>query len=82
MASSKKLNPHEKALASSLDSDQLWFLSLKSAPARKLHDGSWSSEGASSTVTKSIPAYNKEVSDDLYGSSTRDVSQATARSHL
>lgn len=74
MASSEQLNTHQKALAINLDSTSYgsfaeigagqevarWFLVVG---------------GASGTVAKSISAYDKEVSDDLYGSSARYVSK-------
>ena len=67
MASTEKLNTHQKALRINLDPTSYgsfaeigagqevvrWFLVVG---------------GASGTVAKSISAYDKEVSDDLYGS--------------
>jgi len=75
MASTEKLNTHQKALEINLDATTFgsfaeigagqevarWFLLVG---------------GASGTVAKSISAYDKEVSDDLYGSSSRYVSRA------
>jgi hypothetical protein len=74
MASAEKLNAHQKALHINLDPTSYgsfaeigagqevarWFLVVG---------------GASGTVAKSISAYDKEVSDDLYGSGARYVSQ-------
>jgi hypothetical protein len=74
MASSEKLNTHQKALNINLDPTSYgsfaeigagqevvrWFLVVG---------------GASGTVAKSISAYDKEVSDDLYGLGSRYVSQ-------
>jgi hypothetical protein len=74
MASTEKLNIHQKALDINLDPTSYgsfaeigagqevarWFLVVG---------------GASGTVAKSISAYDKEVSDDLYGSSARYVSK-------
>jgi hypothetical protein len=74
MASSEKLTTHQKALAINLDPTSYgsfaeigagqevarWFLVVG---------------GASGTVAKSISAYDKEVSDDLYGSGARYVSK-------
>ena len=74
MASTEKLNTHQKALEINLDKTNYgsfaeigagqevarWFLVVG---------------GASGTVAKSISAYDKEVSDDLYGSSARYVSK-------
>jgi hypothetical protein len=73
MASAEKLNAHQKALRINLDPTSYgsfaeigagqevarWFLVVG---------------GASGTVAKSISAYDKEVSDDLYGSGARYVS--------
>jgi hypothetical protein len=74
MASTEKLNIHQKALDINLDATSYgsfaeigagqevvrWFLVVG---------------GASGTVAKSISAYDKEVSDDLYGSGPRYVSK-------
>ena len=74
MASSEKLNTHQKALAINLDRTSYgsfaeigagqevarWFLVVG---------------GASGTLAKSISAYDKEVSDDLYGVGARYVSE-------
>jgi hypothetical protein len=74
MASDEKLNAHQKALHINLDPTSYgsfaeigagqevvrWFLVVG---------------GASGTVAKSISAYDKEVSDDLYGSGARYVSK-------
>src|ERR1700749_3280446 len=74
MASTEKLNIHQKALDINLDLTSYgsfaeigagqevarWFLVVG---------------GASGTVAKSISAYDKEVSDDLYGVGARYVSK-------
>jgi hypothetical protein len=74
MASTEKLNTHQKALNINLDATSYgsfaeigagqevarWFLVVG---------------GASGTVAKSISAYDKEVSDDLYGVGARYVSK-------
>src|SRR6202035_2597210 len=74
MASPQKLDTHHKALAVNLDPSTFgsfaeigagqevarWFLLVG---------------GASGTVAKTISAYDKEVSDDLYGSGSRYVSK-------
>jgi hypothetical protein len=74
MASTEKLSIHQKALDINLDPTSYgsfaeigagqevvrWFLVVG---------------GASGTVAKSISAYDKEVSDDLYGSGARYVSK-------
>src|SRR5258707_5806214 len=74
MPSTQKLDPHHKALTLNLDSSTFgsfaeigagqevarWFLFVGVA---------------SGTVAKTISAYDKEVSDDLYGSGSRYVSK-------
>src|SRR5260370_8647516 len=74
MPSAQKLDTHHKALTLNLDPSTFgsfaeigagqevarWFLVVG---------------GASGTVAKSISAYDKEVSDDLYGSGSRYVSK-------
>src|SRR5580765_7620881 len=74
MPSAQRLDTHHKALTLNLDPSTFgsfaeigagqevarWFLRVG---------------GASGTVAKTISAYDKEVSDDLYGSGTRYVSQ-------
>jgi len=74
MPSAQKLDTHHKALTLNLDISTFgsfaeigagqevarWFLLVG---------------GASGTVAKTISAYDKEVSDDLYGSGSRYVSQ-------
>ncbi len=74
MPSTERLDTHRKALTLNLDSSNFgsfaeigagqevarWFLVVG---------------GASGTVAKTISAYDKEVSDDLYGSGTRYVSK-------
>src|ERR1700746_3150079 len=74
MPSAQKLDTHHKALTLNLDASAFgsfaeigagqevarWFLVVG---------------GASGTVAKTISAYDKEVSDDLYGSGTRYVSK-------
>jgi hypothetical protein len=73
MASTERLHTHQKALGINLDPTSYgsfaeigagqevvrWFLVVG---------------GASGTVAKSISAYDKEVSDDLYGVGARYVS--------
>ena len=74
MPSTEKLDTHHKALTLNLDTTTFgsfaeigagqevarWFLVVG---------------GASGTVAKTISAYDKEVSDDLYGSGSRYVSK-------
>ena len=81
MAPMEPLNAHQKALRINLDATSYgsfaeigagqevvrWFLVVG---------------GASGTVAKSISAYDKEVSDDLYGSGARYVSGERLRAML
>jgi hypothetical protein len=74
MPSAEKLDTHHKALTLNLDKNTFgsfaeigagqevarWFLVVG---------------GASGTVAKSISAYDKEISDDLYGAGSRYVSR-------
>src|ERR1700729_109217 len=74
MPSAQKLDTHRKAVTVNLDTSKFgsfaeigagqevarWFLVVG---------------GASGTVAKTISAYDKEVSDDLYGSGSRYVSK-------
>jgi hypothetical protein len=81
MAPTENLNTHRKALRINLDANSYgsfaeigagqevvrWFLVVG---------------GASGTVAKSISAYDKEVSDDLYGSGARYVSKERLQAML
>jgi hypothetical protein len=81
MASTEKLNTHQKALRINLDPASYgsfaeigagqevvrWFLVVG---------------GASGTVARSISAYDKEISDDLYGLSSRYVSKERLQAML
>src|SRR6202021_616099 len=81
MASTEKINTHQKALRINLDPTSYgsfaeigagqevvrWFLVVG---------------GASGTVAKSISAYDKEVSDDLYGFGARYVSKERLQAML
>src|SRR5215469_12627539 len=81
MASTEKINIHQKALDINLDPTSYgsfaeigagqevarWFLVVG---------------GASGTVAKSISAYDKEVSDDLYDSGARYVSRDRLKAML
>ena len=81
MALTEKLNTHQKALRVNLDPTSYgsfaeigagqevvrWFLVVG---------------GASGTVAKSISAYDKEVSDDLYGTGARYVSKERLQAML
>jgi len=81
MEAPKKLGTHQKALSINLDASVFgsfaeigagqevarWFLRVG---------------GASGTVAKTISAYDKEVSDDLYGAGTRYVSKQRLQAML
>jgi hypothetical protein len=81
MATPEKLDTHQKALSINLDTTIFgsfaeigagqevarWFLRVG---------------GASGTVAKTISAYDKEVSDDLYGAGTRYVSKPRLQAML
>ena len=81
MSTAEKVDTHQKALSLNLDPSTFgsfaeigagqevarWFLQVGAA---------------SGTVAKTISAYDKEVSDDLYGAGTRYVSQERLRAML
>ena len=80
MPSAQKLDTHHKALTLNLDTAT--FGSFGSfASFAEIGAGQEVARwfllvgGASGTVAKTISAYDKEVSDDLYGSGSRYVSQ-------
>ena len=72
-SSSKQLDAHQKALAINLD--QTIFGSFAEIGAGQ-EVARWFLRvgGASGTVAKTVSAYDKEVSDDLYGAGSRYVS--------
>jgi len=74
MSTPDKIDAHQKAL--SLNLDPTTFGSFAEIGAGQ-EVARWFLRvgGASGTVAKTISAYDKEVSDDLYGSGTRYVSQ-------
>lgn len=74
MPSAEKLDTHHKAL--SLNLDPATFGSFAEIGAGQ-EVARWflTVGGASGTVAKTISAYDKEVSDDLYGSGSRYVSR-------
>jgi hypothetical protein len=73
MPPAEKLDTHQKALAINLD--QSIFGSFAEIGAGQ-EVARWFLQvgGASGTVAKTVSAYDKEVSDDLYGTGTRYVS--------
>lgn len=74
MASAEKFSTHQKALAINLDSTSYGSFSEIGA-GQEVARWFLVVGGASGTVAKSISAYDKEISDDLYGSGARYVSK-------
>jgi hypothetical protein len=74
MPSTEKLDTHHKALSLNLDAAVFGSFAEIGAGQEVSH---WFFVvgGASATVAKTISAYDKEVSDDLYGSGSRYVSR-------
>jgi hypothetical protein len=74
MPSTEKLDTHHKALTLNLDAAAFGSFAEIGAGQEVSH---WFFVvgGASATVAKTISAYDKEVSDDLYGSGSRYVSR-------
>src|SRR5215469_12640176 len=74
MASTERLNIHQKALDINLDQASYGSFAEIGAGQEVVR---WFMVvgGASGTVAKSISAYDKEVSDDLYGGGSRYVSK-------
>ncbi len=74
MTSTERLNTHQKALHINLDPTNYGSFAEIGAGQEVVR---WFMVvgGAAGTVAKSISAYDKEVSDDLYGSSARYVSK-------
>jgi len=74
MPSGQRLDTHHKALTLNLDACAFGSFAEIGAGQEVAH---WFFlvGGASGTIAKTISAYDKEVSDDLYGSGTRYVSR-------
>src|SRR5215467_3424732 len=81
MSTSEKIGTHQKAL--SLNLDPTIFGSFAEIGAGQ-EVARWFLRvgGASGTVAKTISAYDKEVSDQLYGSGTRYVSKPRLQAML
>jgi hypothetical protein len=81
MASTEKLSTHQKALRINLDPTSYGSFAGIGAGQEVVR---WFMVvgGASGTVAKSISAYDKEVSDDLYGSGARYVSKERLKAML
>src|SRR5271156_684560 len=74
MPSAEKLDTHHKALTLNLDPSKFGSFAEIGA-GQEVARWFLVSGGASGTVAKTISAYDKEVSDDLYGSGSRYVSK-------
>jgi hypothetical protein len=74
MPSTEKLDTHRKALTLNLDPSSFGSFAEIGA-GQEVSRWFFTVGGASATVAKSISAYDKEVSDDLYGSGSRYVSR-------
>ena len=74
MPSAQKLDTHHKALTLNLDASVFGSFAEIGA-GQEVARWFFVVGGASATVAKTISAYDKEVSDDLYGSGTRYVSK-------
>ncbi len=74
MPTDEKIGTHQKALTINLDGSVFGSFAEIGAGQEVAH---WflTVGGASGTVAKTISAYDKEVSDDLYGRGTRYVSE-------
>lgn len=73
MPSEEKLDTHEKALAINLD-PTIFGSFAEIGAGQEVARWFLQVGGASGTVAKTVSAYDKEVSDDLYGVGTRYVS--------
>jgi hypothetical protein len=81
MADSQKLDTHHKALT--LNLDQSTFGSFAEIGAgQEVARWFFVVGGASGTVAKTTSAYDKEVSDDLYGAGSRYVSKQRLKAML
>ena len=74
MPSAQKLDAHHKALTMNLDASVFGSFAEIGA-GQEVARWFFVVGGASATVAKTISAYDKEVSDDLYGAGTRYVSK-------
>src|SRR6201984_2947793 len=74
MPAAQKLDAHHKALTLNLDASVFGSFAEIGA-GQEVARWFFVVGGASATVAKTISAYDKEVSDDLYGSGTRYVSK-------
>src|ERR1700739_1018330 len=81
MPSTEKLDTHHKALTLNLNASAFGSFAEIGAGQEVAH---WFFlvGGASGTVAKTISAYDKEVSDDVYGSGSRYVSRQRLQAML
>jgi hypothetical protein len=81
MSSTENLDTHHKALSLNLDASTFGSFAEICAGQEVAH---WFFlvGGASGTVAKTISAYDKEVSDDLYGGGSRYVSKQRVQTML
>ena len=81
MDASEKLGTHQKALSINLDAN-LFGSFAEIGAGQEVARWFFTVGGASGTVAKTISAYDKEVSDDLYGAGTRYVSKPRLQAML
>jgi hypothetical protein len=81
MLESKKHDAHEKALSLNLD-DTIFGSFAEIGAGQEVARWFLRVGGASGTVAKTISAYDKEVSDQLYGTGTRYVSRSRLQAML
>ena len=74
MSRTEKLDTHQKALSLNLDTS-IFGSFAEIGAGQEVARWFLRAGGASGTVAKTISAYDKEVSDQLYGSATRYVSK-------
>ncbi|HET7105577.1 MAG TPA: hypothetical protein VFI38_02130 [Candidatus Acidoferrum sp.] len=74
MPTAEKISTHQKALTINLN-DAIFGSFAEIGAGQEVARWFLTVGGASGTVAKTISAYDKEVSDDLYGRGTRYVSQ-------
>jgi hypothetical protein len=81
MSVDEQIGTHEKALSINLDT-HIFGSFAEIGAGQEVARWFLQVGAASGTVAKTISAYDKEVSDDLYGAGTRYVSQPRVRSML
>jgi hypothetical protein len=81
VSASERIDTHQKALSINLD-PHIFGSFAEIGVGQEVARWFLQVGAASGTVAKTISAYDKEVSDDLYGAGTRYVSQSRLRSML